>query len=122
MTDADLIDGFVMRKGVRIPVKILRPPGQPVRRRSKSAFAILPLHWITELAKAKRIPTSVLLISLLFAAWEAKGQPFIFSKEKLIGRCSRATKMRFLSELEAIGWIKVERKGKGAPVVTFLKG
>jgi len=122
MTGADLIDGFVMRKGVRIPVKILRPPGQPVRRRSKSAFAIVPLHWITELAETKRIPTSVALISLLFAAWEAKGQPFIFSNKKLVGKCSPATKMRFLSELQAIGWIKMKQKGDEAPVVTFLKG
>jgi hypothetical protein len=119
----EFIDGFVMRKDVRIPVKKLRPPGQPIRRRSKDAFVIVPLHWVTELAQAKSIPTSVvLLISLLFAAWEAKGQPFTLSNKKLIGPCSRATKMRLLSKLQAIGWIKVEQKDKQAPVVTFLKG
>ena len=119
--DKEWIDSFVIRKGERIAVKTKLPEGQPVRRRSKTAFAMVPLHWIAELAKVKHIGTAVALMSLLFAAWEAKGRPFVFSNKKLVGRCSSQTKMRLLSELQAIGWIEFSQTGKQAPVVTFLK-
>jgi hypothetical protein len=110
-----------MRKGVRIPVKIKPPSGQPVRRRRQDTFVMVPLRWIAELAKLKNTPTTVVWLSLIFAAWEAKGKPFKFSDEKLLGKCSRWAKARFLSELQAAGWVEVKQKGKQAPVVTFLK-
>jgi hypothetical protein len=81
-----------MRKGVRIPVQILRPSGPPIRRSSKSAFAIVPLHAVADIAKITNNPKTVVWLSLLFAAWEANGRPSKFSNEKLLGKCSRWTK------------------------------
>jgi hypothetical protein len=117
----DLEDGFVMRKGERIPVKIRRPQGQPIRRRSKAAFAMVPLRWVAEISEIKNVPFTVVWVSLIFAAWEAKGMPFKFSNDKLLGKCSRWAKMRILSELQDEGWIEFSQTGKQAPVVTFLK-
>lgn len=116
-----LIDGVVMRKGERILVKIRRPGGRPVRRRRQGTFVMVPLQWAAELAEITGTRKSLAWLSLLFAAWEAKGQPFVFSNDKLIGKCSREFKRRVLSELKAAGWIKVEQKGKRAPIVTILK-
>jgi hypothetical protein len=121
MSEADLTDGFVMRKGVRIPVKKLRPPGSPIRRSSKGAFVIVPLHAVADIAKITNNPKTVVWLLLLFAAWEANGRPFKFSNEKLLGKCSRWTKWRVLAEFQAAGWIEVEQAGKKAPLVTFLK-
>jgi hypothetical protein len=121
MTDDGLLDGFVMRKGERIPVKIRLPPGRPVRRRRQSTFVLVPLQWAAELTEITGTPKSLAWLSLLFAAWEAKGKPFVFSNDKLIGKCSRELKRRVMFELEVAGWIKVEQKGKRAPIVTFLK-
>ena len=117
----ELIDGFVMRKGVRIPFKIQRPSGQAVRRRTKNVFVIVPLHAVADIARITNNPKTVVWVSLLFAAWEAKGRPFKFSNEKLLGNCSRWTKKRVLAEFQAAGWIEVEQAGKKAPLVTFLK-
>jgi hypothetical protein len=92
-----------------------------VRRRRQGTFVLVPLQWAAELAGITSTPKSLAWLSLLFAAWEAKGKPFVFSNDKLIGKCSRELKRRVMSELEAAGWIKVEQKGKRAPTVTFLK-
>jgi hypothetical protein len=82
---------------------------------------MVPLAVAAELAGITGTRKSLAWLSLLFATWEAKGQPFKFSNDKLIGECSREFKRRVLSELEAAGWIKVEQKGKQAPIVTVLK-
>jgi hypothetical protein len=116
-----LKDGFVYRNGERIAVKIRLPPGRPIRRRRQGTFVMVPLTVAAELAEITDTRKSLVWLSLLFAAWEAKNQPFKFSSEKLIGKCSREIKRKVLAELEAAGWVKVERNGKQAPVVTFLK-
>jgi hypothetical protein len=81
---------------------------------------MVPLAVAAKLAAITGTRKSLAWLSLLFAAWEAKGQPFKFSNEKLIGGCSRELKRRTLSELEAAGCIKVEQKGGRAPVITVL--
>jgi hypothetical protein len=115
------IDSFVIRKGERIAVKTKLPEGRPVRRRSKTAFVMVPLPAVDGIAEVTKDPKAVVWLSLLFAAWEAKGKPFKFSNGKLLGKCSRWTKYRVLSEFEAAGWIEVKQAGKKAPLVTFLK-
>lgn len=53
---------------------------------------------------------------------DSVGKPFTFGNEVLKGwGISRDSKYRVLAELEEDGWIKVERKGKAAPVITLLK-
>jgi hypothetical protein len=91
------------------------------RRRRQDTFVKVPLAAAAELAEITGTRKSLAWLSLLFAAWEAKGQPFVFSNKKLIGKCTRELKRRTLSELEAAGWIRVEQKGKQAPLVTVLK-
>jgi hypothetical protein len=124
LTDIDsegLEDGIVWRKGERIPVKIRRPEGQPIRRRRQGTFVMVSLEAAAEIAEITGTRKSLAWLSLLFAAWEAKGQPFKFSNNKLIGKCSRELKRRVLAELAAAGCIKVEQEGNQAPVVTILK-
>ena len=119
---ADLEDGWSIRpNGERVRVKIRRPQGQPIRRRRQGTFVMVPLTAAVELAEITGTRKSLAWLSLLFAAWEAKGQPFVFSNKKLIGKCSRELKRRTLAELEAAGCIKVEQKGSRAPLITILK-
>ena len=67
-------------------------------------------------------PGAMVCFSLLVAVQEAKGKAFVFSSDKLLGRCSRQTKARILAALDA-GMIKVRRNSRQAPVVTpMLKG
>jgi hypothetical protein len=114
----DLVPGFMTRKGVRTPVMLRPMTGHPTRRRSKDAFVMIPLHWVGELSKLKGNPT--VWLSVIFAAWEAKGQSFKFSDTKLLGKCSRWTKARGLAELQAAGWIEVAQEVGRAPVVTLI--
>ena len=114
-----LVKGFMTRKGVRVPVMLRPMTGQPTRRRSKDAVILVPLHWVAELSGLKCNP--LVWLSVVFAAWDAKGQPFKFSDTKLLGKCSRWTKARGLAELQAAGWIEVVQEVKRAPLVTLLR-
>ena len=82
-----LVPGFMVRKGVRIPVMLKPMVGTPTRRRSKDAFVMVPLRWVSELSEIKCDP--LVWLSVIYAAWEVKGRPFKFSNTKLLGKRSR---------------------------------
>ena len=114
-----LVPGFMVRKGVRIPVMLKPMVGTPTRRRSKDAFVMVPLRWVSELSEIKCDP--LVWLSVIYAAWEVKGRPFKFSNTKLLGKCSRWAKARGLSALQAAGWIAIEQADGKAPLVTLIK-
>jgi hypothetical protein len=107
--------------GQRVLVTVLNSANGPkVRRRRKGTFVKVPLDVAADFSKITKTPKALVWISLLYAAWEAKGSPFVFSNEKLLGKCTREMKRRVLSELQRAGRIRVERGGKQAPRVTIL--
>ena len=66
-------------------------------------------------------PKAMVATVLRYQAWKAKGKPFALSNA-LLARYGvhRNTKYRALTELEAAGLIRLERRGKQALRITLL--
>jgi hypothetical protein len=92
-------------------------------RDNKDAFALVPLEWTADVAKALNAPDIMLVNLMLYLSWKAKGEGFLLSNETLrpygVGR---KTKYRVLACLERAGRIQVRRQNKQAPYVTLLIG
>jgi hypothetical protein len=92
-------------------------------RNKKNGFALVPLEWTADVAKALDAPDVMLVNLMLYLSWKAKGEAFLLSNETLrrygVGR---KTKYRVLARLERAAKIEVRRKNKHAPYVTLLIG
>jgi hypothetical protein len=97
------------------------PPGKIKARTSKTAdrFAMVPIWWVEQAAKATNAPRALVLVWLLYLAWKTKSNTFSLTNVQLRG-VHRNTKYKMLRELEAAGLIQVSREGKKAPLVTLL--
>jgi hypothetical protein len=99
-----------------VPSKRKRGP-----RINKDGFALVPLEWAAEVAKAApKIPV-MLLVLLAYSAWREKGPTFALTSDltRQYG-VSRWAKARALAKLEAAGKIKVERPQNQAPIITLI--
>jgi hypothetical protein len=88
-------------------------------RKTADRFAMVPIWWVEQAAKATNTPRALMLVWLLYLAWETKSNTFRLTNVQLRG-VHRNTKYKMLLELEAAGLIQVSREGKKAPLVTLL--
>jgi hypothetical protein len=98
-------------------------PDPPARksRNKKEGFALVPLDWAADVAKAMGAPGYMVFTLLAYLAWKAKSSTFILSNDRLKQYgVSREVKCRALARLERAGVIRVERRGRHAPIVTLL--
>ena len=88
-------------------------------RKTTDQFAMVPIWWVEQAAKATNTPRTLMLVWLLYLAWKAGSNTFPLTNVQLRG-VHRNTKYKMLQELEAARLIQVRREGKKAPVVTLL--
>jgi hypothetical protein len=86
------------------------------QKKSTAPFVKRPLTWVEGLQKAKHAATHAVADFVLYEWWR-KGEPVTVSNVALPAM-TRWQKARAISELEALGLVKVERQGKQAPRVT----
>ena len=113
---------FVVRNGRKIAVEPVEVKGlRPMKRRWTRAFALMPLKETASMFGAMNQPKAMVATVLCYQAWKAKGKPFALSNA-LLARYGvhRNTKYRALTELEAAGLIRLERRGKQALRITLL--
>ena len=103
-----------------------RPAGAPApdknrtfARKTADQFAMVPIWWVEQAAKATNTPRTLMLVWLLYLAWKTGSKTFPLTNVQLRG-VHRNTKYKMLRELEAAGLIQVSREGKKAPLVTLL--
>lgn len=103
-----------------------RPAGAPApdknrtfARKTADQFAMVPIWWVEQAAKATNTPRTLMLVWLLYLAWKTGSNTFPLTNVQLRG-VHRNTKYKMLQELEAARLIQVRREGKKAPVVTLL--
>lgn len=95
-----------------------REPESPVRKTER--FVKVPWWWIEPASKHIRSPATLVLLELLYQAWQ-KGATFPLPSERLMRLgVSREIKRRVLRDLERGGLILVERSSSKAPVVTLI--
>jgi hypothetical protein len=114
---------YVLRNGRKIAVETIEVRGIPPARRQRKgkAFVMVPLDEAASMFKAMNQHKAMVAIVVRYQAWKAKGNPFILSNELLTKYgVHRNTKYRALAELETAGLIRIERRGKHAPVITPL--
>jgi hypothetical protein len=97
------------------------PPRRGTKARHKDAFVKVPLWWLEQATRATRTQQAFICVWLLHLAWKAKSPTFPVPNGQL-GKhgFGRHTKHRALTNLEAAGLIKVERRADKNPVVTLL--
>jgi hypothetical protein len=88
-------------------------------RKTVDQFAMVPIWWVEQAAKATNTPRTLMLVWLLYLAWKTGSNTFPLTNVQLRG-VHRNTKYKMLQELEAARLIQVRREGKKAPVVTLL--
>jgi hypothetical protein len=105
-------------------MKVVSADTTPPMRKPRGkmdGFALAPLGWTADIAKALNAPDIMLVNLMLYLSWKAKGEAFQLSNEMLqrygVGR---KTKYRVLACLERAGRIQVRRQNKQAPYVTLL--
>ena len=101
-----------------------RPAGAPAKtkrcaRKTTDQFAMVPIWWVEQAAKATNTPRAFVLVWLLYLAWKTKSNTFPLTNVQLRGM-HRNTKYKMLRELEAARLIQVRREGNKAPIVTLL--
>jgi hypothetical protein len=89
------------------------------QKKSTAPFVKRPLTWVEGLQKAKHAATHAVADFVLYEWWR-KGEPVTVSNVALPAM-TRWQKARAISELGALGLVKVERRGKQAPRVTPLR-
>jgi hypothetical protein len=112
---------YVIRHGRRIEVETLDTGviAKPKRRQPKGKpFAIVPLDWAAEAAKATNSPGLIVCAQLLHLAWKAKSRTVILSSTHL--GVSVKVKSRVLRNLKAARLIEIEHRDGRSPKVTLL--
>jgi hypothetical protein len=86
----------------------------------RDAFAIVPLWWAEQAAKAGRNVNLLVCVNLVYRAWRAKGRAgeksFVMPNSKGV---DRGTKIRTLRALERAGLIAVEWRARKSPIITL---
>jgi hypothetical protein len=96
------------------------PPAREARDKADD-FARVPLKWAAEVAKATNSPGYMVFVLLAYLTWKNKGRAFVLSNDRLSRYgVSREVKYRALARLENAGVIRVQRRGRRAPLVTLL--
>ncbi len=83
-------------------------------RKITDRFALVPIWWVEQAAKAANTPRSLVLIWLMYLAWKTGSHTFPLTNVQLRG-VHRNTKYKVLRELEEAGLILVSREGKKPP-------
>jgi hypothetical protein len=110
-------------KGGRIRVQTIEPTARQKKSaaRRQDEFAMVPLRWAVEVAKAAGTPGAMVWILLLYLAWKNQSTTFpvsnMFMARYGVGR---ETKRRTLKRLETAGLIKIECNYKRSPIVTLV--
>jgi hypothetical protein len=125
---------YVMAHGKRIAVETLDTGTKPskARQREAEAFVMVPLRRMMEVSGLVSKVSVVVWLVLVRLEWlarknkrDAAEHPSFACPNGLMARCgiSRMAKLRSLDELEAEGFIAVQRRGhRGAPIVTLIGG
>ena len=113
---------YEYRDGKRINIEIREPwPDQKIRRKRDGTFAIVPLQWATKAAAAMNTPKAMVMVWLVYRAWQKKSLTFDVPNGALADLgVSPDVKVRALRQLEAAGMIKVEWCRRKTPIVTLL--
>jgi hypothetical protein len=116
------VTAYVLRNGRKIAVETIEVKGvPPAKRRRTKAFTMMPLTEAASMFRAMSQSKAMVATVLCYQAWKAKGKPFRLANELLAKYgVHRQTKYRAIAELEAAGLIRVERRGKHAPMITLL--
>jgi hypothetical protein len=97
-----------------------RQPKTPRGIKRKDAFAIVPLWWAEQAAKADRNVNLLVCVNLVYRAWRAKGRAgektFAMPNSRGV---DRRTKIHTLRTLEKAGLITVEWRDRKSPIVTL---
>ena len=98
-----------------------RPAGRRRAKARKDTFAMVPLWWIEQAARATENPRAFVLIWLLHLSWRARSLTFPVPNAGIIMRGgNRWAKYRVLNDLEAAGLITVQRRHGKTPIVTLV--
>jgi hypothetical protein len=90
-------------------------------RKRREHFIQVPGIWKERLTKVRYISTYRVALHVLMRDFETRGKPFTLSNGALaLENVSRLQKWRALSELEAAGLIRIERRERKTPQVTVL--
>jgi hypothetical protein len=90
-------------------------------RKRREHFTQVPGIWKERLTKVRYISTYRVALHILMRDFETRGKPFTLSNGALaLESVSRLQKWRALSELEAAGLIRIERRERKTPQVTVL--
>jgi hypothetical protein len=97
-------------------------PDQPARKsRGKKVFALVPLNWAADVTKAARTPSYMVFTLLAYLAWKTKSSTFVLSNDYLRRYgVDREAKRRALARLVKAGVIRIDHRGRHAPIVTLL--
>jgi hypothetical protein len=91
------------------------------RPRRKGEFVMVPLEWMHRLAGARYKATATLALHLLHRAFKERNHTVKVANGLLaLKGVSRRQKWRALLELEGMGLIKVEHRGRKSPGITLL--
>ena len=96
---------------------------RPARKLSdkQNDFAIVPLGWAADVTKAMNAPGYMVFTLLAYLAWKTKSSTFVLSNDylKRYG-VDREAKRRALARLVKAGVIRIDHRGRHAPIVTLL--
>jgi hypothetical protein len=103
-----------------VEVKEVDVPGvsaKAKRDQREEPFAIVPLRWAEEAAKANS-PAIIVFTLLLYLSWKGKSPTVTLSNR---GGINPRTKDRVLRNFEAAGLVRVKRGNGQSPQVTLLR-
>lgn len=102
-------------------LKPVKKGKRPNRQRQKKEFVMLTRARLELLTRATQLSSWRVFCRLVLIDWKRPGQPIrlgnLALEEEGVGR---KEKRGALAELEALGLINVERRGKKSPLVTVL--
>jgi hypothetical protein len=111
---------YTMRDGKRINTAS-DDFGITVKKRSEP-WVKAPLGELAAELKILGAPSATALLVLRYEAWRARGKPFALPNKRLDQYgVRRGVKYHMLAKLESAGRIRVERKGRRAPMVQWRR-
>jgi hypothetical protein len=106
------------RLGIDLAPDAARRIESNIDKKRRERFVIFPQLWIERLSGARHIATYRVALRVLQKHGQSRGQPF--SLPNNIQGVGRWAKSVALSELEQLGLIRVERRGRKSPIVTVV--
>jgi hypothetical protein len=93
----------------------------PKMRRRRQQFVKVPWTWVERLAKARHASTLQVAHCVLYLHWHGGSDQFPLANGMLPEHgIDRWRKWRGLRELEELGLIAVERRGRKSPLITII--